>query len=42
MLFSEKHASLPAQFVNYKENEVVGKQPQGPYLQHFIFFLTYE
>ncbi len=37
-----KHSSLLGAFVSYEENEVLRIRPQGPYLQHCIFFLTYE
>jgi hypothetical protein len=37
-----KHHSLLGAFVSYEENEVLRIQPQGPYLQHCIFLLTYE
>ncbi len=38
----DKHASFLGQFVSYEENEVLLIQLQGPYLQHFNFFITYE
>ncbi len=37
-----KASSLLGQFLSYKENEVSWILPQGPYAQHFIFFVTYE
>jgi hypothetical protein len=35
-----KHSGLLGRFVSYKENE--GCETQGPYSQHFIYFVTYE
>jgi hypothetical protein len=37
-----KHSSLQGAFVSYEENEVLRIWPQGQYLQHCIFLLTYE
>jgi hypothetical protein len=39
-IFCDKHTTLFRAFENYKENEVLWKQPLSQYSQHFIFFLT--
>ncbi len=37
-----QHASLLGPFMSYKGNEVLWIRPLEPYLQHFIFFITYK
>ncbi len=39
-IFFDKHTTLFRAFVNYKDNEVLWKQPLSQYSQHFIFLLT--
>jgi hypothetical protein len=41
-LAMDKDSSLLGPFVSYRENYVLWIQLLGLYLQHFIFFLTYE
>ncbi len=41
-LANDKHSSLLVQFVGYEENEVLWIRLQGPYSQHFFYFLMYE
>jgi hypothetical protein len=36
-----KSSNLLDPFVSYKENEVLWIHLQGPYSQHYIFFVTY-
>jgi hypothetical protein len=38
----DKHASLLASFVSYKENYVLRIWPLRRYSQHFVFFVTFE
>ncbi len=38
----EKHSSLVGPFVSYEENEVFWKLLLEAYLQHYIFFESYE
>jgi hypothetical protein len=39
---SDKHSGLLGPFESDKENIVLGIRSQGPYSQHFIFFVTYK
>ncbi len=41
-LASNKHSSLLGQFLSFGENEALSIRDDGPYSQHFIFFVTYE
>ncbi len=41
-LASYKHSSLMLEFLRYEEKEVLWIQPQGPYSQHFVSFVTYK
>ncbi len=41
-LAKEKHSSLVGPFISYEENEVFWKLLLEAYLQHYIFFESYE
>jgi hypothetical protein len=41
-LANEKHCGFTSPFVSYEEKEVLRIHPQGPYSQHFVFFVTYK
>jgi hypothetical protein len=38
----KKYSSLMGLFLSCEENEVLWIWPQGPYLQHYIYFVAYK
>jgi hypothetical protein len=40
--YKDKQPSLLGALMCYKEKEVLSIMPQGPYSQHYIFFVSYE
>jgi hypothetical protein len=42
MLVRDKQSNLLDPFVSHAKNEVLWIHTQGPYSQHFIFFVTYQ